>query len=140
MKHGDPRLTQRVTRLLATKTVEGPNGCLDWTGSKTSRGYGTVQNVVAGRRTSTTVTRLVFTEAVRDLGPREAVHHRCGRPSCVRASHLQAVTDVENAVEMFARRALEASVTYAEDFHAESEESIHDAVFQDREDHDDSTK
>lgn len=133
MRHGDPRLTQRVDRLLRTKTAEDPSGCLIWLGAKTKSGYPTVTDVTAGKRSSTTVTRLVFVDRHRDLLPGEVVHHRCANPSCVQPSHLEGVMSSDNSIEMFQRKSLNATIDFAEEFITASEDALHDVVSQDRE-------
>lgn len=137
MKHGDPRLSQRVDRLLRTKTAEDPSGCLVWLGAKTKSGYPTINDVTAGKRTSTTVTRLVFVACHRDLLPGEVVHHRCSNPSCVRPEHLEGVMNTENSIEMFQRKSLNATIDYAEQFITDSEDALLDAFTQNLEVSDD---
>ena len=137
MRHGDPRLTQRVDRLLKTKTADDDSGCLIWLGAKTKAGYPTVVDVSGGKRSSTTVTRLVFVDRHRDLLPGEVVHHRCSNPSCVRPEHLEGVMSTENSIEMFQRKSLNATIDYAEEFITDSEDALHDVISQDREVSDD---
>lgn len=140
VKHGDPRLTQRVERLLATKAVEDPSGCLVWVGARTRAGYPTISEISGGKRSSTTVGRLVFIERYRDLAPGEVIHHRCSNPSCVRAEHLEGVMSTENSIEMFQRKSLNATIDYAESFITEVDDAMADCISQDREVNDEATQ
>lgn len=133
MKHGDDRLTQRAERLLK-KTAEDPaTGCWNWLGARTARGYPTVAEVVEGRRTTTTVTRVIFTAFHRDLRPSEVVHHKCSNPSCVRPDHLEGITETANIGEMHLRKSYEATIDYAEQFISDVDDALHDCMTQDRE-------
>lgn len=134
MKHGDRRLSERVSRLLRTKTVRDPSGCLIWTGARTKAGYPTVTEISGGRRSSTTATRLIFVDRVRDLKAGEVVHHKCGNASCVEPSHLEGATTAQNGLEMFERKSLNATVDFAENFIVDSEDALLDCLSQDRED------
>ncbi|GGM78602.1 hypothetical protein GCM10012275_56560 [Longimycelium tulufanense] len=91
---------------LLTRTVPGPGGCLLWTGARNTKGYPYVRH--AGRMVG--AHRLAYVLTRGDLDPADAVHHRCGVPSCINPHHLQASTHVHNAIDMHARRALEQRI------------------------------
>lgn len=114
----DPRAVRVMAdRLKRTKVLlpDDPAGCWKWLGASTKAGYGTVAVTLPGKRTSTTAHRLFYEAYVGPIPPGNSVHHRCANPSCVNPEHLQPVTQRENTAEMFARKALEASLSAAGD-------------------------
>lgn len=77
---------------LATDVYVGNDGCWPWLGSKTKKGYGRCD--VDGQRTTAHRAMLI---ALRGPIPDDwDVDHLCFNPSCVRPSHLEAVTRQEN--------------------------------------------
>lgn len=107
---------RQLLRALAAYTVPGgPDGeCWDWIGGYSSRNgkptYPNLSMKVGGVRRNLKAYRVSFEAAFGPLPPSEQVHHRCGRPSCIRPEHLQAATGRDNLAEMNARRSLEARI------------------------------
>lgn len=133
LSHADPRLRQRADRLKRTKVDMDASGCWLWLGATQKFGYGTV-NVMAGtRRSNTTAHRLFYVAFVGDIPQGETVHHKCGTRACVNPDHLQAISQRENAAEMFERKALNASIEHAERTIEDMADAITDAFRQDHE-------
>lgn len=131
--HSDPRLRQRAERLKRTKVTEDPSGCWLWDGAKQAQGYGTTNIQTARGRSNTTAHRLFFVAYVADIPHGETIHHKCGTRACVNPDHLEAISQRENAAEMFERKALHASVEHAEKTMEDMAEALKDAYSQDRE-------
>ncbi len=117
LSHDDPRLRQRTERLKRTKVEMDPEtGCWHWQGATQSGGYGTINIQTERGRSNTTAHRLFYVAFVGDIPQGETVHHKCGTRSCVNPAHLEAISQRENAAEMFERSALHARIEAAESY------------------------
>jgi hypothetical protein len=81
--------------------VRQDGGCLVWTGSKDSTGYGRLMAAFApgvrfAHRMSWLLSRGEFDHKLRVL-------HRCDNPSCVRPEHLFLGTQADNVADMCAK-------------------------------------
>jgi hypothetical protein len=77
---------------LRAQTRELPSGCWEWTGSKTTGGYGTFLG--------TTVHRLMYEATIGPIPDGFTIDHvktrGCASRACIRPEHLEAVTQREN--------------------------------------------
>lgn len=96
---GNPKIVQRFNKFLK----EQPNGCIEFTGAKTTKGYG--QFCLNGETyPSHPVRAHRFSYALHygfDALPngtdktqnRKVIHHKCENKACVNPLHLESVTD-----------------------------------------------
>ena len=96
-----PTLTD-TTNLLARWTAKVRKGghCWLWTGARDRKGYGHIK--VAGRNLK--AHRVAYELAYGPIPRGLELDHLCNVPSCVRPSHLEAVTPAENRRRQAARR------------------------------------
>lgn len=80
----EPRLRARI--------VERGDGCWDWIGTRTSKGYGMAR--VDGR--TTTAHRVVYEALVGPIPPGHHLDHSCRHAGCVNPAHVEPVTPAEN--------------------------------------------
>lgn len=85
-------MEQIIARIKA-KSENGNNGCIFWTGAKTSDGYGSIK--INGK--SVGVHRLIgkIYLGLQD-GSYLMVLHKCDNPSCINSEHLYLGTQKEN--------------------------------------------
>lgn len=87
---------------LQAKLVENENGCLEFTGYLTPKGYGQIR--VGGRSGGSHLTHRVAWELVN--GPIEDglfVCHKCDNPSCCNVDHLFLGSNADNVADMVAK-------------------------------------
>jgi hypothetical protein len=83
---------------------EQPNGCIEWTGYRTAKGYGKFNIFVKTNTRTYSVRAHRFSYALHygiDKLPsgtdktqkRMVIHHKCENKSCVNPLHLESVTD-----------------------------------------------
>lgn len=75
-----------------------PDGCMIWTGGKTTKGYGRfrVGSQTEGTRRQVSAHRVSYTALVGPIPPGMSVDHVCANPSCVRPDHLRLASNAEN--------------------------------------------
>jgi len=93
--------------------------CWVWQGSTNSNGYGQISRY--GGVISTH--RAVYEEFVGPIGV-ESVHHKCAVRRCVSPHHLSLATKLENAAEMFARKAYEQTIDFQQASVAEAQRKL----------------
>lgn len=89
------RSVNDIREVFWTRAIRQPNGCLLWSGSVDSWGYGTVK---VNRKTMK-AHRVAFFLANGELPTDRLVCHTCDTPRCIEPSHLFLGTDKANAVD-----------------------------------------
>lgn len=85
---------------LSERSQPGQNGCIDWTGSVRSDGYGQIS--IDRRRTG--VHRLAYElHAGQSIPEGMLVLHSCDRPICINPAHLRVGTHKENVRDAILR-------------------------------------
>jgi hypothetical protein len=92
-------LALRLRELLA-KATPGPNGCLEFDGPRTDRGYGLIY--YNGKHTTASRVVLELT-AGRPLLGEENACHSCDNPPCINPAHLFVGTQVDNMQDMLSK-------------------------------------
>jgi hypothetical protein len=76
-----------------------PNGCWEWTGSKTPKGYGQTRLW----RVTQAAHRCSYLFHIGPIPSGMLVCHKCDNPGCVRPDHLFIGTAEDNTSDMFAK-------------------------------------
>jgi len=86
-------------RFLAKCEEKLDNGCIEWKGTKTQRGYGSLRigPASAGRILAH---RYAYERIHGDIPPGLVVMHSCDNPRCVNHRHLQLGTHKDNTADM----------------------------------------
>lgn len=96
---------------------EDANGCWEWTGSKTSGGYGRVYLSNKCAPSNWQAHRLSWLLKNAQIGDTLCLDHLCRNRICVNASHLEQVTLKENIMRGISFSALNAKKDYCENGH-----------------------
>ena len=86
-----------VLKRLIARSVLQPNGCREWQGKRTPKGYGTLKI----ERKMIRAHRAMFF-AMHGWWP-EVVRHRCDNPCCINPSHLQGGNNQDNVNDKMTR-------------------------------------
>jgi hypothetical protein len=90
---------ESLRKHLEEHSTPGPNGCVDWTLSTRTDGYG--QILVDGRHTG--VHRVAYELTGKVIPPGLLILHSCDRPICINPAHLRVGTHAENTEDAFKR-------------------------------------
>lgn len=80
-------------RLWPKASINEESGCLEWLGSRTSRGYG---RILIGREWWP-AHRIAYAIAKSIPAQNELVRHKCDNPRCINPAHLEPGDDYLNA-------------------------------------------
>ncbi|HCU0295103.1 TPA: HNH endonuclease [Citrobacter sedlakii] len=88
--------------MLKIATCPGRSDCLEWTGSRTTSGYGKIivkgESILAHRFAYCVANGLTLKE-IDGL----VIRHRCDNPSCINPTHLETGTPMDNVMDRVAR-------------------------------------
>ena len=85
---------------IASRTTQGPNGCLDWTGGTDGDGYPFIFDGTRNQVGS----RLVLQQKLgRPIRRGYIAMHSCDRPMCINPEHLIEGTHAENQQDMYVK-------------------------------------
>ena len=104
---GDDRLPTRFW----LKVCVLPNGCWEWTGSRTPLGYGQFQIGTYRRRRVVRAHRWAYEHLVGSVNPGLECDHRCHNRACVNPVHIEPVTHRVNVLRGNSITALNAKKT-----------------------------
>lgn len=102
------RLARPARDRFDEKTRTGLDGCVEWTGGKTSTGYGTFY-VGPGRYAL--AHRYVYEQTVGPIPDGMNLDHLCRNRGCVNPAHVEPVTQRENLLRGLTIPAMNASKT-----------------------------
>lgn len=92
---------ERRLAVFHSRTIEMPNGCLEWTAARDPNGYGRFwdgESMVLAHR-------WIYEQVSgRKLSSDECVCHRCDNPPCVRFEHFFIGSVTDNNRDAFAKR------------------------------------
>jgi hypothetical protein len=91
--------------------------CWEWTGGSDRRGYGMIQVNRDGRFTNLRAHRAMYILEFGAIPPGRVLDHLCRRPSCVRPTHLEAVSDRVNILRGIGNSAENARKTHCQRGH-----------------------
>lgn len=79
------------------RSVEKSDGCWNWKGLKSKKGYGVFcHHAGGGRKSQIRAHRIAYTLAKGPIKPNEFVLHSCDNPACCNPDHLRVGTNVDN--------------------------------------------
>lgn len=82
-----------LTERLAAASRPTAGGCIEWTGSRSKAGYGTM--TVGGRKDF--AHRVAYVDTYGPIEGGMVVNHICGNPPCINPDHLEQVTVAQNS-------------------------------------------
>jgi HNH endonuclease len=89
----------KIHHTLAPRTVVTENGCIEWTGCRTTSGYGRITIGYITKR----VHRVSYEFSIGPIPSDMCVLHRCDNPPCLNPDHLFLGTNKENTHDMLAK-------------------------------------
>ena len=106
----------------AAKTVLLDDGCIQWTGSKSSTGYGTFYN---GHGSSVMAHRWAYEHHVGPIPDGHRLDHLCRNRACVNPEHLEPVTQRQNLMRGDTIPAANAAKTHCPQGHPYSGDNLY---------------
>lgn len=100
---GDPEQRKRLAGRLAARSKPDGSGCIVWSGSKTSKGYGMLRfgpRPGAALYVHRVAAWLAFGNPDRES---DVVMHSCDNPSCCNPEHLRYGSAFDNSKDMVAK-------------------------------------
>ena len=90
---------QHIDKIISRCTTD-ENGCMIWTGAKTSHGYGNISFNINGKRRYLVTHRAVYLYNNQKLEDSEnlEIDHLCRNRLCCNKNHLEAVTSKTNTL------------------------------------------
>lgn len=93
-----------VVQRLASRTVQLPSGCWEWTGARSAAGRGYLWWGPKRGKRAVLVTRWVMAGFLqRNLHRGMVVAHECDNPACVNPAHLKEASQSENLKDAYRR-------------------------------------
>lgn len=86
IRNNEPLEKRLKDRIFIDSSKE--DGCWIWTGSKNKKGYGHIEVGIKLKSAH----RIMYELHVGVIPLNHDIHHKCNNPSCVRPTHLEAVT------------------------------------------------
>ena len=90
-------IQEHRARKLFDRLLITPDGCIEWTGALTKKGYGKYTFHIGGKSITQRVHRLVFSLFNGPIPDGLCIDHLCRNRKCANPSHLEAVTNKENS-------------------------------------------
>lgn len=84
---------------LLKRRAISPNGCWEWTGHKTTAGYGEVGGIVFGKKHIPVHRLSAFFWKGFDINSKLRVCHHCDNPPCFNPEHLFIGTSSDNTID-----------------------------------------
>lgn len=85
------------------KCTKLPNGCWEWTGGYTQKGYGRTNTSILGKKRRWYAHRLAYTLIKGPIPQGMQVMHSCDNPKCINPEHLSVGTNQDNVNDMIAK-------------------------------------
>jgi hypothetical protein len=92
-----------VFERLCKRLRPGPNGCLEFQGSRNANGYGTIKVKRGGKQINDRTHRVAWEEAYGPIPDGLCVLHHCDNPPCCEPGHLFLGTHGDNAADRHAK-------------------------------------
>lgn len=89
----------QLSRRLQSRSILLPNGCIQWTGAMTPKGYGMIR-LTSPVRKCMYVHRLAWILRNGEIGTGIEICHSCDNPGCLNYYHLFAGTKSDNMRDM----------------------------------------